>query len=256
VALGAESVVAQMEVGESGTKHIQSCFRFPSQRSYRVIKEAFQRSHIEACKSFFDSWKYCTKQASRVAGPVTHGPIPKPPKRKGRSTKEFNELVLGGSLEELVADGSVHIATYPKLLQAKQLFQLRTASHASLPTLTNEWHFGPTGTGKTRGVSSKFPILFRKNPNKWWDGYQGEETVLIDDVDTKHDGLGYYLKIWGDHYPFTAECKGSSMQIRPKTIIVTSNYHPRDIWNSPEMVDPILRRFKLHHYDRAPALLS
>lgn len=256
MALGAESVIAQLEKGESGTEHIQACFRFASQRSFRFVKESIQRAHIEACKSFFDSWKYCSKSETRVSGPVTHGRIPVPPKRKGRSTKEFNELVLGGKLEDLVADGSVHISTYPKLVQAKQLYQLHSASHAQVDTLRGEWHYGPTGTGKTRGVSAKYPNLFRKNPNKWWDGYQGEDVVLIDDFDKRHDGLGYYLKIWADHYPFTAESKGSSMQIRPTAIIVTSNYHPRDIWDTPETLEPILRRFKLHHYDGAPLLLS
>jgi len=256
VALGAQSVIAQLEKGESGTKHIQTCFRFASQRSFRQLKEHFPRAHIEGCKSFFDSWKYCSKSETRVEGPVTYGPIPKPPKRKGRSTKEFNELVLSGKLEDLVADGSVHIGTYPKLLQAKKLYKFHTATLTSNDTLRNEWHFGSTGTGKTRGVNAKYPGIFRKNPNKWWDGYQGEEFVLIDDVDAKHDGLGYYLKIWADHYPFTAESKGSSMQIRPTAIIVTSNYHPRDIWDSPQTLEPILRRFTIYHHDRAPSLLS
>lgn len=249
VELGAQSVNAQVEKGQSGTTHIQACFKFGSQRSFAAIKKQLPTAHIESCKSYFDSYKYCSKSDTRVSGPIRYGPAPIPPKRKGRTSKEFNELVLDGSIEDLVRDGTVHIGQYPKLVAASQLFKLRTASNSSLAKLENEWHYGPTGTGKSRGVTEKYPNLFRKNPNKWWDGYQGEEVVLIDDFDkTLHSCLGYYIKIWGDHYPFKAECKGSTMQIRPQKIIITSNYHPKDIWSDPQTLQPIMRRFKVHRY--------
>lgn len=91
------------------------------------------------------------------------------------------------------------------------------------------------------------PEAFIKNPNKWWDGYAGQEVVIIDDLSKDHERLGYYLKIWADHYPFPGECKGATMQARPKKLVVTSNYHPRDIWDDPSVVEPILRRFKVIH---------
>lgn len=108
------------------------------------------------------------------------------------------------------------------------------------------WYYGATGAGKTHAALMEYPGAYRKIANnKWWDGYQMEDAVIMDDLDKKHDYMGYHLKIWGDRYAFVAETKGSSRYIRPKTIIVTSNYHPRDIWTDDTTLNPILRRFKV-----------
>jgi hypothetical protein len=48
---------------------------------------------------------------------------------------------------------------------------------------------------------------------------------------------------------FPAEIKGGKIDIRPKKIIVTSNYHPRDIWENEQDYMPILRRFRITHFD-------
>ena len=92
--------------------------------------------------------------------------------------------------------------------------------------MLNEWRCGDSGSGKSSGVRRDYgDSLYVKDATKWWDGYAGEETVVIDDWDpetTKY--LRRYLKIWADHYPFKAEVKGGSMEIRPKRVIVTSQY--------------------------------
>lgn len=112
----------------------------------------------------------------------------------------------------------------------------------------NEWHYGPTGTGKSSTVRKENPIFYHKIPNKWWDGYKDQEVVIIDDFGEEHSCLGYHLKIWADHYPFTAEVKGTTISLRPSKIIVTSNYHPSQIWAKQEQLQPILRRFKMIEY--------
>ena len=41
---------------------------------------------------------------------------------------------------------------------------------------------GPSGTGKSRFVAARWPDAFWKAPeSKWWDGYSGQETVVLDD---------------------------------------------------------------------------
>ena len=42
--------------------------------------------------------------------------------------------------------------------------------------------WGPSGTGKSRWVAATWPDAFWKSPeSKWWDGYSGQETVVLDD---------------------------------------------------------------------------
>ena len=42
--------------------------------------------------------------------------------------------------------------------------------------------WGPSGTGKSRFVAKRWPKAFWKSPEaKWWDGYAGQEVVVLDD---------------------------------------------------------------------------
>ena len=118
--------------------------------------------------------------------------------------------------------------------------------------LSNEWYWGNPGTGKTKKAWQENPGLYCKAINKWWDGYKGEDVVLLDDWDPKHEVLVSHLKQWADRYPFRCECKGTSMMARPKKIIVTSNYSPEQCFQNEEDVAAIRRRFKVHHFQRYP----
>ena len=75
--------------------------------------------------------------------------------------------------------------------------------------LDNVWVCGPSGCGKSSWVRETYPVFYSKSMNKWWDGYDHEDVVVLDDFDPKHaEFLSYYLKIWADHYSFNAEVKG------------------------------------------------
>lgn len=105
------------------------------------------------------------------------------------------------------------------------------------------WIFGLAGCGKTRAVLDQIPNAFPKPRNQWWDGYQREEVVLVDDVDKFDVKLGGRFKHWADAYPFIGEVKGGSIKIRPKQLIVTSQYRIEEIWTDEETRDALLRRF-------------
>ena len=115
---------------------------------------------------------------------------------------------------------------------------------------------GPTGTGKSFRVNDivytlqcwwkdycednglKFRELgvFRKNCSKWWDGYLGEEIVVIEELQPSWCSIaGSKLKVWLDQYVFSGEVKGGTIeQIRPKWFILTSNYTLEQLFTDSE----------------------
>jgi len=109
----------------------------------------------------------------------------------------------------------------------------------------NEWWYGNTGSGKSRLAWEQYgTICYQKMLNKWWDGYDAQPIVIIEEWSPKNEVTASALKIWADRYPFTAQIKGGVLQkIRPMKLIVISNYRLRDCFPDTRDADPIARRF-------------
>lgn len=254
------------EVAESGTPHLQGVIVFKTKKSLAQVKVLNTRAHFERCMGTLEeALRYVKKGCQskdewtslKAAGPNygkdvdyhQYGVPPLTSKEKGvvggqmekDRYSEAREFAKKGNLDSIPAD--LYVRFYNSW---KSIAKDHMEKPADKDGVTGIWIHGLSNTGKSRIARKLFGYsLYDKMCNKWWDGYQGEANILIDDLDDKHDGLGHYLKRWADRYSFLCETKGGMRAIRPDNIIVTSQYTPDDIWSDVRTAHAIKRRFRI-----------
>lgn len=87
------------------------------------------------------------------------------------------------------------------------------------------WIWGKSGTGKTRCVMELNDVFKLDPPYKWFDGYEGESIILIDDYKEGQIERGYLLNLL-DGYRMRLETKGSHTWAKWTCVYITSNYAP------------------------------
>lgn len=223
----------------TGTPHLQGYVCWNNAKSLAAAIKELPGCHVEQARG---SVTACVEYCSKDGDFIEIGNRPVDPVERGR--KERDRWIAAwthaqsGSFEEIDAD--IRLRCYHTLKRVHQDYMPRVEP---LDGVCGYWIYGESGCGKTRGVLSAYPSAFLKPRHKWWDGYQNEEVILLDDVDKFDVKLGGFLKHWADFAPFIAECKGGSRRIRPKRFIVTSQYRIEEIWDDKETQDALGRRF-------------
>lgn len=238
-------------------RHMQGYVVFDRPKRLNGVKEALfgRMTHVELAKGTTQqNVEYCKKTRECDDEPneeiYEFGEQPSPENAGGATRERYRALreqAESGDFESMDAD--LFVRHYSTLQAIHKDHLLTKASHDDT-TLDNEWYYGVSGSGKSYKARTENPGAYLKMCNKWWDGYLGQDVVIIEDFDKCHQVLGYHMKIWADKYPFPCEVKRHAITIRPKKIIVTSNWHPDQIWVEDETLQPILRRFKVTHFSQ------
>lgn len=245
------------ERGEEGTPHLQGFSQFKNGKTLAAVKKLLPRAHWETRRGTIDqAVDYCKKDGDAEE----YGEKPKSQKEKGDAEKNRWKRVLEkaqeGDEEWLKENEPLiafkHLATFRSHKKPKN----EVLGYADEDT-PHEWWVGPTGTGKSKAAWEEHPGHYQKEKNKWWCGYAGQETVIIEEADPKTmEHMASRMKQWADRYPFPGEIKGGRLEgLRPMKVIVTSNYSIRECFPNPQDYEPLERRFKVREFGgpRVPA---
>lgn len=241
-------IIAGKEVGKEGTKHLQCHFDTFKRYTFKSLQTLIQKHGAQMWLGVFNNQTHCNMNRAYCFKDGDHHTWGSPPKQ-GRRT-DLNDCMehLKGDPEckrlDLYETFPSVCARYPRFIdEYKYMIGKSVIYNWSRDNPPNEWWYGPPGVGKSRPWRAINP--YPKSSNKWWGGYDNEEIVLLEDLDTDHKVLGHYLKIWADRYPFIADIKGSHLYINPPRIVVTSNYHPTEIGFHDRVTEAIMSRFKV-----------
>lgn len=238
-----EYLVYQKECGEeSKHEHYQGYVQLKRAQRLSYMKNIHKTAHWEISKGTNEQARdYCMKEESRIEPPVEFGVFKPTGGKQGKRTdlEDVIDMVKQKRPREEYAFTPTYVK-YHRGLEAIRLIAIPPYEHDDV---RGEWYYGPSGTGKSRKAFEENPGAYRKAQNKWFDGYDNEDVIIIDDLDTAT--LGHHLKIWADRYPCTGEIKCGTVQLTHKKIIVTSNWSIAELFqDEPKMIEPLQRRFK------------
>lgn len=233
--------VWQKERGENGTEHLQGYIEFKKVRKLAGLKKLFPTAHFEPRRGTQQqAIDYCRKDDTRIEGPWQFGE-PKAQGKRNDLEEIKRKLDSGCSIIQIAEEHFSDFVRYSKGFR----------EYKRLKTIKRDWktevvvYWGPTGAGKSRKAYEENPGAHWKSNSMWWDGYDGHETVVIDEF---YGWLPFniLLRIL-DRYPLTVETKGGHVEFVAKKIVITSNHRPED-WYKNVDVSPLMRRLDTIEY--------
>lgn len=256
----------QLERGhETDRLHIQAYFEFSRAVRRTHLRAVFGRIvDARACDGGTQAnLDYVTKEDTREDGPWTIGQPP----QQGRRTdlEQVRQLVDEGATELQCWDA--HFATVARYGNAIRRYQFlrqqHDASQHSEPVAVSVF-WGDTGLGKSRRARweardagySLFDPDIPDAPNgvRWFDGYDGQDAMLLDDYAGEY-GLNFFKRLI-DRYSIKLAVKGGFTMRRVKHIYITSNTNPADWYPTATQADKdaIQRRFFVCEHFTVPWL--
>ena len=177
-----------LEVGESGTPHIQGFIHLKNAMTMSAFKKMLgtNRVHIEPARGTdYEAWMYCVKDADK--------PDYFEVNRWGDEPSIEGELSDWEKIAKMVTEGATNleiISKYPSIAIRCQaaLDRMRLEierKNAEWRTLEVKFITGPTGCGKTRTVMENYGYanVYRiQNYNSsMFDEYMGEDVIVFEE---------------------------------------------------------------------------
>lgn len=235
---------------ETGRQHLQGYLETNKKMTWTAVKAALGQPalHLEkAIGSQEDNVVYCCKEGEWVefGTPIAQG-------QRGDLTALASEVFSGtASVADVLEDQPHAFHVYGRTLLAIEDLRLQRMTRGMWAPPTVTWIWGPTGTGKSRRAweqasSDGLDQLYAHTTmdKGWWDLYQGQENVLLEDF-RGCIPFNELLRLL-DGYPVNVPRRGRApVPFMAKRIWVTSSKAPDQIYTSDsvrENINQLLRR--------------
>lgn len=202
----------------TGTPHLQCFVQFHNEITWLTAKTrlSIDVNNLQQCNGTpKQNETYCKKEGNWEERGT-------PPKGQGTRTdlvSVYENIQAGAKLDELVHTNFTEVVKYHRGI-ALAIDLLRGQKRQTMTI--GYWLHGATGTGKSRWAYSHPLPTYSKDPTtKWFDGYEYEPLVVIDDYRSCREFPFQFLLRLCDGYPLKVETKGGSREFNSKIIIVT-----------------------------------
>lgn len=194
--------------------HLQGYIAWDNPRSLQKFQKdiGLKKFHYECSRgTALQNKSYCSKDGVFWE----HGILPQQGERTDWQAA-INHLDNGNDIQTVVSE-QPHLLPSIRALQTYKSL-ITKSIHRDVKVI---FLIGSPGTGKTRWAYENYPELYSKPDGQWWDGYTGQDTILLDDY---YGDIPYstFLKVL-DRYPLNLPVKGGFVGARYTTVIITSN---------------------------------
>lgn len=247
-------IVVGHEIAPStGKEHWQGYIEFKDAKTLSAVRKLFNNE-----KMYLWNRRGTPEQASNYCKKgkdfVEFGKI------SGQGTRtdliKIKDLIVEGlKVDDIVMNDPLTYHQYGRTLTKIEDIALRKKFRSWMTTC--DWLYGPTGSGKSHkafeGYSPETHYVLNLNDNGWWDGYTGQETIIINEFrgQIKYSELLDLI----DKYPKTVKRRNREpVPFLGRHIVVTSSMKPSEVYHNLEQGDGIgqlLRRInvkKITHY--------
>jgi len=223
----------QQETGANGYHHWQLICRTSKVSRCTAVKALFcQQAHVELSRSAAAN-SYVWKDDTRVPGTQFELGILKAPGNQV-DWDAVKQAAIAGDYASVPASILVRHISSIKSIHAQ------FARPTMRPFAFCRVYTGPTGTGKTHRAWSEAeefgPVYWKSSTTKWWDGYHGQENVVLDEYDGQI-GMVHLLR-WLDKFPCLVEIKGGSTPLKAIRFWITSNLPVAQWYVDGKTTDP------------------
>lgn len=214
---------------DTNREHFQGYLELTKEMRFSALHEwgGLETAHFEKRRGNQQAAiDYANKEETRIEGPWSYGERNRQGKRN--DLDDVRDMIRTGASMREIADA--HFGDFVRYERGFRSYKRLCAQKRNW-TMQIIVYVGPTGCGKSRTARMNYPDAYWKPKGRWWDNYDGEETVIVDEMYGHCFGFTELLQLL-DPNPYAVECKFGTIEFTSRRIVFTSNQEPEFWYNN------------------------